>query len=119
MVNNNVGRSDFRVDIAITDATDPDSYCIGIIIDGLNYRALPTIRDREITIPAVLENLGWRIHRIWALDWLDNPDAVIRHISEMAKPQHLATPPLLKADATRSDRIPDGSQQDEAHCFRM
>ncbi len=83
VVDVNVGRSDFRVDIAIASHTDPGRYCLGLIIDGLNYVALPTIRDREITIPTVLGNLGWRIHRIWALDWLDNPDAVISNISKL------------------------------------
>lgn len=81
----NVGHSDFRVDIAIADPQNPGSYCVGLIIDGLNYAALPTVRDREITIPGVLGALGWHIHRIWALDWLDNPDAVIRNISATLK----------------------------------
>lgn len=76
----NVGRSDFRVDIAIRDSSDEGPYSLGLIIDSLNYASLPTVRDREITIPSVLENLGWRIKRIWALDWFDNPDAVVRNI---------------------------------------
>ncbi len=80
----NVGRSDFRVDIAIKDPDNPETYSIGLIIDGKNYATLPTVRDREITIPAVLGNLGWKIHRIWALDWLDNPDAVLRGICDIS-----------------------------------
>lgn len=70
-VDTNVGRSDFRIDIGIVDPKDPGSYSLGLIVDGLNYAALPTVRDREITIPAVLSNLGWRLCRIWALDWFD------------------------------------------------
>lgn len=77
-----VGRSDFRVDIAVMDPDNPEVYRLGIILDGLNYTSLPTVRDREVTVPAVLTNLGWEICRIWALDWFDNPDSVIRRIKD-------------------------------------
>ena len=77
-----VGRSDFRVDIAVTDPGNPEVYRLGIILDGLNYASLPTVRDREVTVPAVLTNLGWEICRIWALDWFDNPDSVVRRIKD-------------------------------------
>ena len=76
----NVGRSNFHVDIAISDPDNPDVYKLGVILDGINYASLPTVRDREITVPAVLSKLGWHLHRIWALDWLDDPDSVIRSI---------------------------------------
>lgn len=79
-VETNVGRSDFRIDIAIADPENPGSYSLGLILDGLNYAALPTVRDREITIPTVLGNLGWHLHRVWSLDWLDNPKNAINQI---------------------------------------
>ncbi len=86
-VTTNVGRSDFRVDIAIADPNNPGAYSLGLILDGLNYAALPTVRDREITIPTVLGNLGWRINRLWALDWLDNPDAVVGNVTAALTPR--------------------------------
>lgn len=79
-VDTNVGRSDFRVDLAIVDPKAPESYRLGIILDGMNYALLATVRDREITVPKVLHNLGWRLSRVWALDWLDNPETVIGRI---------------------------------------
>ena len=77
---NFVGRSDFKVDIAITDERNPDKYKLGIIIDGKNYFALPSSRDREIVVPSVLKGLGWELHRVWAIDWLNEPDKVMEGI---------------------------------------
>ncbi len=77
-----VGRSDFKIDIAIIDKENPDNYALGLILDGRDYNALPTVRDREITVPSVLRSLGWRIQRIWTIDWLENPESVIRSVVE-------------------------------------
>lgn len=75
-----IGRSDFKVDIAIEDERNPERYKLGIIIDGKNYYSLPSTRDREIVIPNVLTNLGWELHRVWVIDWLVEPDKVIAGI---------------------------------------
>lgn len=80
-VDTNVGRSDFHVDLAVRDPERPGAYSLGVLLDGLSYAALPTVRDREITVPTVLANLGWRLHRIWALDWLEDPVYVVRSIT--------------------------------------
>ncbi|MDE5997078.1 MAG: DUF4011 domain-containing protein [Muribaculaceae bacterium] len=77
-----VGRSAFKIDIAIVDKENPDNYSLGLILDGRDYYALPTVRDREITVPSVLKSLGWRIRRLWTIDWLENPESVIRSITE-------------------------------------
>lgn len=77
-----VGRSNFKVDLAVRDASDVGRYKLGIIIDGPDYHGLPTVRDREITVPSVLSSLGWRLHRVWSVDWFDNPDAVMAMLFE-------------------------------------
>lgn len=59
----------------------PDKECIRaiftneinpIILDGDSYNAAKTTRDRELAQIAVLNGLGWNIHRIWTMDWYDN-----------------------------------------------
>ncbi len=79
-VKTNVGRSSFKIDIAIADPENPAVYKKGLILDGRNYRSLPTVRDREVTIPAVLNRLGWEIQRIWVVDWIENPEQVLDSI---------------------------------------
>lgn len=81
-----VGRSSFRVDLAVVDPANPDRYALGIIIDGRDYHRLPTVRDREVTVPGVLRSLGWKLHRVWVIDWLENPEAVIISILDALKP---------------------------------
>ncbi|MDE6577523.1 MAG: DUF4011 domain-containing protein, partial [Muribaculaceae bacterium] len=50
-VHTKIGRSAFKVDLAIVDANDPEKYCLGLILDGKEYNSLPTVRDREVTVP--------------------------------------------------------------------
>lgn len=76
-----VGRSSFRVDLAVVDPKNPSKYVMGILCDGKNYYATPTARDREIVQPSVLKGLEWNIERVWSVDWLENPDAVIEHLT--------------------------------------
>ena len=80
-----VGRSSFRVDLAIVDPRNLDRYCLGVLCDGKNYYATPTTRDREVVQPSVLRGLGWQIMRVWSVDWLNNPEAVIDQIVETLK----------------------------------
>lgn len=75
-----VGRSEYRVDIAVIDPRDPDRYLLGILLDGASYRAAKTARDREIGQIGVLRGLGWNVLRVWAMDWWDNSDKEIDRI---------------------------------------
>lgn len=74
-VRSNVGRSSFKLDMAVVDKSDPSTYCLGILVDGESQYAVPTARDREIVRPSVLSNLGWRIIRLSTQDWVENGSA--------------------------------------------
>ena len=75
-----VGSSDFKLDLAIVDPDNSLSYCLGIIIDGMNYYRLKTVRDREVVRPQILDRLGWKITRVWTIDWFLHPDRVMSQI---------------------------------------
>ncbi|PWV98533.1 AAA domain-containing protein [Paenibacillus cellulosilyticus] len=77
-----VGTSGYRMDLAIVDPADPGHYVLAILTDGASYREGATARDREVLREQVLRQLGWRTHRVWSLDWLDNPGKVIGQIVE-------------------------------------
>ena len=66
-----IGQSDFHVDMAVVDPSDPTRYILAILLDGETYRSTSYTRDREIAQESVLKNLGWNIHRIWTVDWWD------------------------------------------------
>lgn len=67
-----VGVGGFRIDLGIKDDT-ADRYILGIECDGATYHSSRTARDRDRLRQQILENLGWRIHRIWSTDWLKDP----------------------------------------------
>ena len=75
-----VGRSKYRVDIGILDPADPDRYILGILLDGESYRDAKTTRDRELAQTEVLYGLGWKLLRVWSLDWWDNRDKELDRI---------------------------------------
>ena len=67
-----VGHSKYRLDIGVIDPRQPGRYLLGIPLDGDAYREARTTRDRELAQPAILEGLGWHLHRVWTMDWLEN-----------------------------------------------
>ena len=79
-VDTNIGCSGFRVDIGIVDPERPERYLLGILCDGYNSCATRTVRDRETVQPDVLRSLGWRLHRVWTMEWLSDPGKVLERI---------------------------------------
>ena len=67
-----IGESAYKIDIGVVDPKDPEKYLLGILLDGAGYGAAKTTRDREIAQINVLKDLGWRITRVWTMDWWDN-----------------------------------------------
>ena len=81
-VDTHVGRSNFKVDVAVINPDNPDSYLLGILCDGRNYYETKTERDREITQPNVLRGLGWNLLKIWSVDWFINRDKDLERIRQ-------------------------------------
>ena len=77
-----VGKSNFKIDLAILNPQKPDEYLMGLLCDGKNYYETPTTRDREICQPNVMRMLGWNFMRVWAVDWFENRHKVIQRIME-------------------------------------
>jgi len=81
-VDTQVGRSCFKIDLAILDPKQPDRYLLGILCDGKSYFRTRTTRDREIVQPNVLRSLNWNILRIWSVDWFENKEKVLERIRQ-------------------------------------
>lgn len=81
-VQTDVGRSGFRVDLAVVDPAAPSRYLLGILCDGENYLAGGTARDRNLNQEAVLRSLGWNLHRLWILEWREDPLRELARIRE-------------------------------------
>ncbi|MBK8096191.1 MAG: DUF3320 domain-containing protein [Planctomycetes bacterium] len=96
-----VGCSGYRIDLAIVDPRAPGRYLLGVECDGASYHAAATARDRDRLRAAVLQNLGWRLHRVWSTDWwLDQPAEITRLQDAVQRAlQDLPVPPPAPARA--------------------
>ncbi|MCR5078149.1 MAG: DUF4011 domain-containing protein, partial [Prevotella sp.] len=86
----NVGRSSFKVNVAVCADGTPGCYVLGILLDGEGYHNTQTTSDREIVQPNALGRLGWRVMRVWSVDWLTHPERVISRIEACLREQPAA-----------------------------
>jgi len=80
VVHTQVGTAGFFIDLAVVDPLNPGRYLLGIECDGAAYHSARSTRDRDRLRQAVLESLGWRIHRIWSTAWFRTPAAEVERL---------------------------------------
>lgn len=71
----NIGSSAYTIDIAVEHPQKPGQYIAGIECDGSSYYMARTVRDREHLRTAVLEQMGWKMYRVWSTEWIRNPES--------------------------------------------
>lgn len=64
-----VGSAGFRIDIGVRHPDRPGQYLVAVECDGAAYHSALWARERDRLRQDILENLGWRFHRIWSTDW--------------------------------------------------
>lgn len=65
-----VGCGQCRLDIGVRDPRQAGQFVLGIEFDGPMYAQAAMARDRDRLHPEVLTRLGWKLHRIAAIDWI-------------------------------------------------
>ncbi|PHV13518.1 DUF4011 domain-containing anti-phage protein Hhe [Chitinimonas sp. BJB300] len=75
-----VGVAGFFIDLAVRDPLKPGRYLMGIECDGASYHSAKSARDRDRLRQSILEQLGWKIRRIWSVDWYRNARSQIEPI---------------------------------------
>lgn len=101
-VRTNIGDSKYKLDIGIIHPQHPDIYLLGILLDGENSKEASLSKDRYILQPGVLAGLGWKIMRIWALDYLDNSKKILGEVDQ--KIRELLEQEKLAEDADMQGR---------------
>lgn len=81
-VQTQVGVSKFRVDLGIVHPQYPGRYLAGVECDGAAYHSSPSARDRDRTRHAILENLGWKLVRLWSTDYFRDPKTAVELVHE-------------------------------------
>lgn len=69
------GVAGYRIDFACAHPDQPGRMVLAIEADGASYHSAHTARERDRLRQQVLEDKGWRFHRIWSTDWFRNPEA--------------------------------------------
>ncbi|RWA52384.1 hypothetical protein AU476_17955 [Cupriavidus sp. UYMSc13B] len=80
-VHANVGRSQFRCDLAIADPSG-QGYALAILLDTPS-EAVSDTAERYVFRPGILRSFGWRVLDIPGKDWLDDAEAVLARIEAM------------------------------------
>ncbi|NGQ92442.1 DUF3320 domain-containing protein [Rhodobacter sp. HX-7-19] len=108
-----VGSAGFRIDIGVRHPDRPGQYLIAVECDGAAYHSALWARERDRLRQDILENLGWRFHRIWSTDWfhhrkreIERLKAALEHGREQIETgirvrgaNHASARPLIEATA--------------------
>lgn len=75
-----VGASGFSIDLAIVNPKNDNEYLLGIECDGASYHSSKSARMNDRFRQGVLENLNWKIYRIWSQHWIMHREEILADI---------------------------------------
>lgn len=102
-----VGCSGYRIDMAVKHPTLSGQYVLGIECDGAAYHSARTARERDRLRQDVLEQMGWKIYRIWSTDWIKDPvtegEKLVEAVEDALKNYAVPYEDVLKTDIPKAD----------------
>ncbi|KJK24749.1 DNA helicase [Burkholderiaceae bacterium 16] len=114
----NVGRSQFRCDLAIADPS-AQGYALAILLDA-PAEAVADTAERYVFRPGILRSFGWRVLDIPGKDWLHDAGAVLARIEAMLadgedRALHAEVEPLAPVLAPPAQPVTPASASDSAN----
>ncbi len=91
-VDKQVGSAGFKIDLAVRHPDQPGRYMLAVECDGATYHRALWARERDRLRQEVLENLGWRFHRIWSTDWFYRRGDVLQKLKAALEDASAAVP---------------------------
>ncbi|UOQ73462.1 DUF3320 domain-containing protein [Hymenobacter cellulosilyticus] len=109
-----VGSQGFYIDLAVVDPAQPGRYVLGIECDGAMYHSARSARDRDRLRQQVLENVGWKLHRIWSTDWFRDPlRETERTVQAIEAARRLAVPDEAEESEMLGSEAAEGIAREE------
>ena len=102
-----VGVSKFRVDLGVIHPDKPGEYLAGIECDGATYHGSPAARDRDRVRQLILENLGWRIVRLWSTDYFQDSGYAINKLHDALEQLLLSDREKMKEESLSEKDLND------------
>jgi len=106
VVDEQVGASEYRIDLAIKDPRDNNRYIMAVECDGATYHHTKTARDRDVLRQEVLQSQGWKIYRVWSTDWFRDREEALKGILSALE---LAKKAPVKDSVQATPQYPDGN----------
>ncbi|KMK75186.1 DUF3320 domain-containing protein [Alkalihalobacillus pseudalcaliphilus] len=79
-VKENIGSSEYKIDLAVVHPDKEQEYCAAIQVDGHQYARRITPRDRHKLSTSMLNKLGWYTIHVWSIDWWHNKEQQLQQI---------------------------------------
>src|SRR4051794_9298980 len=97
VVRTDVGLSEFRIDLSVARASDPDTPVMAVLLDGPAWARRRTVGDRDGLPVEVLAGMQrWPVvERVWLPAWLADPSSVVEKL-------------VAAVDAARAAAAPGG-----------
>ena len=77
-----VGCGPCRIDVGVCAPKEAGRFVLGIEFDGPMYAQAAAARDRDRLRPEMLARLGWKLHRIAAIDWIFRKEEEIARLRQ-------------------------------------
>ncbi len=126
-VQTDIGLSDFRVDISIADAAEPEQPLVAVLLDGENWRARRTVADRDGLPVEVLKGLmRWPgVERVWLPEWLQQRDETLERLAnavldarEALRNAKTEPPGRTESNASRPETSPVSALSEDSTMVR-
>jgi very-short-patch-repair endonuclease len=104
-----VGVSRFRIDLGIVHPDRTGDFLAGVECDGTTYHSAATARDRDMVRASVLENLGWKLRRVWSTDWFVDPAKEVERLDEALQKLHRADKATREEQERRRNQLEKAS----------
>jgi hypothetical protein len=122
-----VGMSEFKVDLALADSKKPNQAVLGILLDGKRWSQRRTVTDRDALPVAMLtDRMGWSaVERIWLPNWLRDRGGEIERIkkafetAKTLKPRDARSSVKMPAEPifTQRSELGEGGSVDSVNPF--
>ncbi len=79
-VEERVGFSGYKIDLAVVDPNDDSRFVLGIEGDGQSFQTARSARERDVIRQKYLEDRGWAVERVWSRNWWRNRPGEVQRL---------------------------------------